>query len=168
MRLYQNAKQYCKIFLHYYDIRRFVSHARLQRLNGFHPVTPPSHIIHDLLPSPTGHIPPSPSHTLATRKRESAAHAPQSFRKHTTIELSVTGIRLPAYPYRISFLSTCAVSLGSLLFSQRPVSSGILNLAEQARHFSFVHTTARPPLEQTRRLTRLEEWRCAVTLRRLE
>lgn len=167
MRLYQNAKQYCKIFLQYYDIRRFVSHARLPRLNGFYPVTPPYFTFMTCYPLRLVTSHPAQA-TLATRKRESAAHAPQSFRKHTTIELSVTGIRLPAYPYRISFLSTCAVSLGSLLFSQRPVSSGILNLAEQARHFSFVHTTARPPLEQTRRLTRLEEWRCAVTLRLIE
>jgi hypothetical protein len=129
--------------LQYYNIRRFVSHARLPQLNGFYPVTPPSNI-HDLLPFPTGHI---QSHTLATRKRESAAHAPQSFRKHTTIELSVTGIRLPAYPYRIPFLSNCAVSLGSLLFSQRPVSSGILNLAERPA-ISRLFTRQQGPLDK--------------------
>lgn len=118
-------------------------------------------------PSLTGHIPLSPSHTLATRKRESAVHAPHISRKHTTIETRrnrhpTTGISVPHI-----FLIDCAVSLGSLLFSRALSRTGILNLAEEARHFVCSHDSKAPP-GQTRRLTRLEEWRCAVTLRLIE
>ena len=142
MRLYQNAKQYCKIFLQYYDIRRFVSHARLPRLNGFYPVTPPYFTFMTCYPLRLVTSHPAQA-TLATRKRESAAHAPQSFRKHTTIELSVTGIRLPAYPYRISFLST-AQYRSEACFSLAPCLVWNPEPSRKARHFVCSHDSKAP------------------------
>ena len=94
-------------------------------------------------PSLTGHIPLSPSHTLATRKRESAAHAPHIFRKHTTIELGVTGIRLPAYPYRISFLST-AQYRSEACFSLAPCLVWNPEPSRKARHFVCSHDSKAP------------------------
>ena len=95
------------------------------------------------VPSPTGRIPLSPSHTLATRKRESAAHAPHIFRKHTTIELGVTGIRLPAYPYRISFLST-AQYRSEACFSLAPCLVWNPEPSRKARHFVCSHDSKAP------------------------
>jgi len=143
---YQKAKQHRDFLLQHHDICRCVSHARLPRLNGFCPVTPssesPDSLI-DLQPSPTGRIPISPSHTLATRKRESAAHAPHIFRKHTTIELGVTGIRLPAYPYRISFLST-AQYRSEACFSLAPCLVWNPEPSRKARHFVCSHDSKAP------------------------
>jgi hypothetical protein len=75
----------------------------------------------------------------------------------------------PASDYRHNRTASLSYRLLSIArkpaFFSRPVSSGILKLGERPV-ISFVCTTARPPLDKTRRLTLLEEWRCAVTLRR--